>query len=372
APPKWTPPTLPIAVSKDSGVYFIDTNSSKVPSCPFTPLFQALHIMQPDFNFTPIDILTSRNSLRKLLNFVSNNVKESFRIDLQLINNTTLALFRHERNARQIIRGSGDSGYGHSFESAFTTPEPGLEDSCAYHRALRYKLGDLDCVIQFEVDAWCDDGVCAADSTATPGAAGKLDVSLVASPRATHHAVSTVGAIASSLSQLSITETPFRQQQHAPSGGGGWAAHHLPVSRREGRSAVAPSQLAEIKTRGGRKPLQLGKMLPQLWFGRTPHLLVGMHEAGDGTFGRVDGIDAAARFPAWEAQNQGALRALVGVLARLREVVRSPAVGESGVAVVVCDCKVKPASLDVLLPAEGSKRRVVPEEFVREFWRAGS
>jgi len=80
-PPQWTPVTLPITLRKDSGKHFIDQNAFRAPAYPFEPMFAALDVMKPSFEFGGVDIVTNRNSLRKLLNFASGFVPESFRIE---------------------------------------------------------------------------------------------------------------------------------------------------------------------------------------------------------------------------------------------------------------------------------------------------
>ncbi|KAF2182273.1 hypothetical protein K469DRAFT_790384 [Zopfia rhizophila CBS 207.26] len=56
-----------------------------------------------------------------------------------------------------MIHGSVNSGYGHNFEKAFTKDMEGLEES-GHHRVIRYYMGDFNCVVRFEVDAYYDDG----------------------------------------------------------------------------------------------------------------------------------------------------------------------------------------------------------------------
>ncbi len=45
------------------------------------------------------------------------------------------------------------SGWGRNFERTFTKFPPGSGESTGHHRVLRYPLGDLNCVVRFEVDA---------------------------------------------------------------------------------------------------------------------------------------------------------------------------------------------------------------------------
>lgn len=326
---------LPVALLKDSGAYFIDLNGYKIPSCPFTPLFSALRIMRSSFDFTAVDLLTNRNSLRKLLSFTSNKVTDSFRIDLHMVRDT-LVMVRHERSMRQIIHGSKNSGCGHTFEAAFTTPEKGLEGSLGHHRIINYVLGDVNCVVQFEVDAWYEAG-----ETSTP-IPFVLDENLL-----------------SSITNVSLGESA--PQKHA-----------LPASTdlsviQHGRN-ITSSKLAEIKTRGPNS-LQMNKLMPQLWLGRTPYLLVGMHEKGSGVFNRVEIVDAAAKFPRWEKQNQDSLRTLSGLIAELKRISRET---DDGSCIITCDHTIKPPQLKIFAPSNKGKKFSLPEEFIHMFWRDGA
>ncbi|OCL08668.1 hypothetical protein AOQ84DRAFT_318011 [Glonium stellatum] len=335
APPKWTPPQLPHSLPKDSGMYHIDENGSKAPDFPFLPLFKSLRVMRPLFNFASVDLLANRNSLRKLTNFAMGKVNQSFRIDLYVVQ-TTLVMVRHERNTIELVPGSKDSGYGHNFEDAFTTPEPGLEGNRGHHRVVQYLLGDLRCVVQFEVDAWYEAGAgdSGADASTAPAASG-------------------VDSLLPSLGQLSVTEpsTGKRPQR---------AGSDLAVVQC-GRT-VPSCKLAEVKTNGQ----NIARVMQQVWFGRTPYLLGGVRRK-EGVFTGVELTDVGSRFPKWEAENQKSLRKLSRLIAELKAVAMK---SKTGACVVTCDKAVKPARLDIFEPSFKAKTRTVPEEFVREFWRA--
>lgn len=62
----WADRQLPYTVKPDSGVGYIDQNAAHtLPSInPLEPLFLAIDIVAPDFDFGAIDIVTDRNNLR--------------------------------------------------------------------------------------------------------------------------------------------------------------------------------------------------------------------------------------------------------------------------------------------------------------------
>lgn len=264
---------MPVALPKDQGIYFVDQNAALAPKFPFEPLFRATASMSPSFRFDDIDVLANRNSLRKLLDFSAGRRPDSFRLNLHLIHRT-LVIERCEKRARQRIHGSHNPVWGKTFEDAFTKYPAGLEDSTSHHRALRYRLGELQCVVQFEVDACYDTKSEACDGS---------------------------GPLALSMENLSLNDGPEENQA---------------IIRPPGHGAPMVQEMAaEVKTASKLK--SVSKNLPQVWFGRTPWLIVGHH--AHGTFKELRVTNAAAQFADWESRNQTDLRMLVAVLGQLRE-----------------------------------------------------
>ncbi|KAF6813208.1 hypothetical protein CSOJ01_04719 [Colletotrichum sojae] len=334
--PIWQNVPLPIRIPKDEGTYFIDQNASRVPEFPFEPLFRATASMNPSFRFDDVDVLVNRNSLRKLLDFSAARRQDSFRINLHLVGRT-LVVERCERSARDLIRGSQNAGFGHSFEAAFTKHPDGLEDSAAHHRALKYQLGNLTCVVRFEVDACYrrDD-----DDT---------DV------------------MTSSMESLSVGNSAGGGAEGGK--GKGAAAKEIEATDTGGPSlATAPmaqSLAAEIKTLKVGKPKNMGTIMPQQWFGRTPWLVMGRHT--DGYFKEVKITDTGSNFGDWEDRQQDNLRKLVAVLARLREAVEANG-GEHCVA--ICEKTTAPPVIRVF--PSTVDRKAVPYDLRRQLWNSTS
>lgn len=276
--------------------------------------------MNPSFRFNDVDVLANRNSLRKLLDFVAGRQQDSFRLNL-FLEHRTLVIERCERNARQLIRGSQTAGWGRSFEGTFTKYPAGLEDSVAHHRALRYQLGELSCVVRFEVDA----------CYGSPSEQGER------SSQSLDLAMRNL-AIGDGLAETPAAARPM--DQRAP--------------------PMVQEMAAEIKTASKHK--SLGQFLPQLWFGRTPWLIVGRHS--EGTFQEVKITDAAAAFADWETRRQADLRRLVAILVRLRKAVEENG-GEPCVA--LCE-KATPPAIRVF-PMEAD-RKAAPDHLRQRLWNA--
>ncbi|KAJ0158215.1 hypothetical protein CTA2_12064 [Colletotrichum tanaceti] len=280
----WKGVTLPLTISPDEGTFFIDQNTALMPQHPFEPMFRAAAAMGRDVSFDDVDVVTNRNSLRKLLDFCSPRSQESFRLHLHLVRDT-LIIERCEKHTREFVAGS-TRGWGRNFEKASTAFPPNLTESHGHHRTLRYALGALECAVQFEVDASFD------PDYDEPAASKEPDV------------------LGLAMEKLSI---------QAPKPATDNGARDLQVETAyRGARVMSQSTAAEIKSAAKTRPL--GWRMPQLWFGRTPWLIVGQH--ADGTFHDVKVTDAAAHFAEWEATHQTALRKLAAVLGELRAAVR--------------------------------------------------
>ncbi|GJC99095.1 geranylgeranyl pyrophosphate synthetase [Colletotrichum higginsianum] len=310
-----------MTLSADKGTYFIDQNTSLMPQHPFEPMFRAAASMSQDMSFDDIDIVTNRNSLRKLLDFCSPRSQESFRLHLHLVRNT-LIVERCEKHAREFVDGS--RGWGRNFEKASTAFPPNLTESQGHHRTLRYSLGALKCAVQFEVDA-------SFDPNGEPVASKDL------------------GPLDLAMEKLSI-QTPEPATKNG--------ARDLQVETTYREAMVMPqSTTAEIKSAAKVRPLSW--RMPQLWFGRTPWLIIGHH--ADGKFHDVKITEAAAHFTDWEKKQQTALRKLATVLGELRAAVRgnegrySAAVFERG-------------SGSIRVFDLTSNRQAVPEDLRKKLW----
>jgi len=207
---------------------------------------------------------------------------------------------------------------GPEFEKAFTKYPPEVDNRSGHHRVLCYPLGGLNCVVRFEVDACYG-----------PEEAGSLDELLEATPPA--------------MDRLSVADSSTNDTE--------------PTADCQARP-MPQSTAAEIKTRS--QPQGIGAYLPQLWFGRTPWLIVGYHR--NGTFNEVKISHAEARFAEWEDKNQTALCRLVTVLARLGEAVKN----KSSNCVAVC-CK---GSASPVIKVFGSttNKQALPRDLIQKFW----
>lgn len=319
--PHWQELPLPQVVPQDRDMKDVAKSLAgwQKTKYPFEQVFQATQLMNPEFRFSDVDVLTTRNSLRKLLDFCCNRSQDSFRINLTLVRNTLLI----EQHDNKFML-SQNLGWGHGFERTFTKFPPGLEDSTSHDRFLRYPVGALNCIVGFEVDA------CYKQHDETS------------------EEIDTQGLKSLTLQEPSLASSPPESS----------TSNSNPPGQPTRANVMQQSTAAELKSSSKNK--SLNSVLPQLWFGRTPWLITGHHIAG--TFDKISVTDAAAHFERWETERQLDLQKLATVLVELRDAVRKnegkgcAAVYEKGVGARV----IKVCALD--------KSRKVPDDIVRSFW----
>lgn len=89
----------------------------------------------PKFDWSSVDFVADRNSLRKLVAW-ANNKSGCWRIDTQLAGSKTVLLSTCPRTTKQTSGWS--ESYGYSFEKACTQPAPGCESGTGHHRIVTY------------------------------------------------------------------------------------------------------------------------------------------------------------------------------------------------------------------------------------------
>jgi len=256
--------------------------------------------MHPNFNMKPIGLVTDRNSLRKLLQFVSGKVPKSWRIDVDVIEDT-MFFTRWEENQILLITGARDSGYGHEFEKAFLSLDSNLQEISGHHRIIRYNLAGIECLVRFEVDGYIDDGLGIDSGT------------------------STVDDLDQALSGLYVHDST-NAFVSPPAG-------EVKVIQR-GR-LVENNTTLELKSRSGN--LKLQEIMPQLWISQTRQLFVGRHKEGLVEM-EPERLDMEEHFPAWESSNQEHLRTMIGLISEIKETVKST---KAAKCMVVCKMEEK-------------------------------
>lgn len=274
SPRLWAPPKFPKRVPKDTGRVFISQNAARHPQSPLEPLFRALLLAQPAFDFRDVDLVTDRNNIRKLLTFVNPKLDKypikPFTINVEVCHNTVL-FDRVVPTPETIVRPNQFVGYGHNLEEAFTANR--VDGSTGHHRVVSYTFNGLNLIVRHETDAFRSPGPAPAH---TP-----------------------------------VTDPPPRPRPAAPGSA-------LMVT--EAGSEVPLEWTMELKTHGASNPIDLNHVIPQLWVSQTPNLVLAFHR--DGRF-RVPPTDRVTnKISKWQKENYNDLRALGELIKRIISVVK--------------------------------------------------
>jgi hypothetical protein len=292
SPALWSPPNAPQRLKKDSGLVYIAQNSARHPESPVEPLFRALYVVQPSFNIRSTDVVTERNSMRKLLAFVSGregtgNPFQAFTIKIEAVRNTIILCWT-ESATHEFIGPDEFKGYGHEFEKKYTTDQ--VQGSTGHHRIISYRFGGLSFIICHETDGYADQSKTMRPyrkAEEIPGLSTPLGTVPPSVASQTNSLVPAVG------SRLIVKE----DGQQVPIG--------LTI---------------EIKTRIAHKPILIENIAPQLWASQTPKLVRAYHQGG--LFQRPQFDDVATEIKSWEERNQSDLKKLAALIQKIVVVVR--------------------------------------------------
>ena len=393
-PARWTPPPLPAWLTPDSGLYFIDQNGYRNPASPLEPALLALFTLHPTFDPNPIDIISDRNNLRKLMRFVRARKHKKFMRDFKIyveVVNKTVLLTRWETITSHVITENDFGGFGHSFERDFTKHTQGLEESSAHNRLASYNFGGLNIMVRFSADAFLSSKTAtkvnsptigATAAASSPRANGLQDIvphndRTIDHPKAQSYTKKTgltgrgneaqveLGAtkhnkpegklngvkpgkvlqvqstlldtddLASFLATtLTLEQTPKPKPQpptRAPEAL--QLQSKLQVIKRG--MLMPQDRVVEIKTRPENKRIDLTDQIPQLWFSGTSNLYVGYHQMGNITSVDTEAMGAKA-MAMWEAQeeNQADLAKLKVLLQEIVNLARNSKEGKGQLAAV--------------------------------------
>lgn len=127
---------FPTRVPADQGLRYIDQNSARMgPNIsPLAPLFAAVDHMGKGDSLSSYDMISDRNTLRKLLRWVTGSAQEKdFRIDVETVGKTCVFTRREAQDSESV---SGFWGYGKNYVKDATYPARGAPDAVGHHRII--------------------------------------------------------------------------------------------------------------------------------------------------------------------------------------------------------------------------------------------
>lgn len=122
---------------------YVDQNAARMGSkgSPLNPLFAALKAMNKTEEIADHDLITDRNSLRKLFRWASGSADEKdFRIDVERVGETCVFTRREDHDVEYIKE---FRGFGQSYKDEATTPAKECETATGHHRIVSMVRGVL-------------------------------------------------------------------------------------------------------------------------------------------------------------------------------------------------------------------------------------
>ncbi|KAG6101925.1 hypothetical protein E4U30_000702 [Claviceps sp. LM220 group G6] len=274
SPRFWSPPDIDVRLPKDSGLYYVTENAARLPGSPVAPLFAALFTTNPSFDVRPLDIISDRNFIRRLLWFVNpgsdGDAAEPFTMKLELVGNTLL-FGRHETAVTRQIAPNRYHGYGYEFEKAYTTKQ--IADSTSHYSIISYRFCGLNMMIRCQTD-----GFASMKRGTDVSCGGFLDRFIPPRERAEPTA------------DISLKEVKVMKKG----------------------KTIPLESIVEIMTCTKLRSLEFDDIAPQLWMSQTPKLVRAYHSGG--LFSKPGVEYVGFKVQKWERENQydlGTLGALI-------------------------------------------------------------
>jgi hypothetical protein len=302
-PPVWHVPAITPHLKPDTGTCYVDQNLDRNPWSPLEPLIRAIITTHPDFDFNGLDIVTDRWPIRRLLEFVG-GAADDFEFGLEVLGKAVL-FTRMEKQSRQLISPGTFQGYRRAFEEAYTKIPSSAQGSTSHHRVIRYRIGSLQLLVRFAVDAYLQEEIPGHIKSASKDIYEPKDL------------VTFMKATSLSTDAPSIDTTP-----EAPG-----------VTVVRGGQVIAHSALLELTTRFkfARVPFDIENKFPDLWLSQMQHYVVAFHQnVGTKWSRQKSGLARLAEFKdieikhisedhlrSWEESNQTDIRKLVMVLQQI-------------------------------------------------------
>ncbi|KAG6111041.1 hypothetical protein E4U13_005088 [Claviceps humidiphila] len=276
SPPLWTPSATDVRLPKDFGLYNISENAVRLPRSPMAPIFTATFTTNPSFDVRPMDVISDRHNIRKLLSFIdpgSERYKnKKFNLKLEVVRNTLL-LSRHEKAVTCYFGRNIFHGHGHEFEKAYTTNQ--IHRSAGHYRIISYCFCGLNFLIRHETD----------------------------------------GFVSPNEGLLGQSKSPFPSSSRRAQPTKNTSLQNVTVLHKG--NIVPLESTLEIKTCNKRRLLEFRHVASQLWVSQTPQLVRAYYD--EGCFSQPQVEDVGEEIREWERNNQKNLR-ILGAL--IQEIIR--------------------------------------------------
>ncbi|KZO93595.1 hypothetical protein CALVIDRAFT_600566 [Calocera viscosa TUFC12733] len=330
-PPTWCPPSAGFTVPPDSTPEYVERNHAQSVVWGTETILQCVKLLEPEFDLSSVDVVTSRHNLRKLLRFVMASAMEDyFRIDAEVVGET-LILMRWQP-AEIPITSVQFRGYGANFKRECTKLV--RPDAPNNYRTVTYELGGLKFIVGSHVDGQLQ--VTSMEKMLSESANPEI-----ASPKTTdpEHLFEVFTALPGSAPD---TIMAFKDS----------TLHYA-----ESGTLCPDSATMELHTRSGVRSFEYFDAYSQLFLSQTQYLVVGRHNRGKFTMpAEIRSLDDPF-FDEQKPRLQAALKKLVAVLKEMKRIARDKGKGRP-VAFVF-----EGSTLDVM----SFNRRPLPDHIIKLF-----
>ena len=295
-PPIWSPPSDTPGLKPDSGTRYVDQNKDRMPNSPLEPLICAIQAHRPEFDFSAVDVITDRRSIRQLYGFISGDPK-GFMFGIESVGDT-IVLTRDEPKSRQTMPPNKFIGYRQSFEEAYTKLHPVAQGSTSHHRLITYTLGGLRFLVRSGTDGY------------RPPAAGDLQDAFLGGHTSEEQYTKNIKSL-SLQKALPSTATALSPDE---------------LLLKKGGFDIPQSAVFELSTHAAAKPSIIESKMADLYFSQTPCFVEASFRSSGPAYdlpsqrARFEDIkihDVTQSSQRWEKNHQDELRKLIDLLKQM-------------------------------------------------------
>jgi hypothetical protein len=297
---------------------------------PLQLTLQAVHLDKPEYPLADVDIVTSADTLLRLLDFIRGRGKPQT-ILVELRGKT---VFLHQWDGNKIWC-SRYMKRARAFVENYTTLDESVDGSALHQRILEYDIQGLKCLVRCNVEGYLPERVSQTDHPAAVSTQSESEINQPepGQPRTIQDETET--NLTDAAADETETEAPledvdaealarsiesrfgFREQVRT-----GISLKELWIQR--GGRHIPQDALFDVATyeayRAGGAEGQIKKDLPRAWMARVPYLIIGY--ANGTRFTRIRHEDMRERFEHWETANALELARFAALLQYLVEFAR--------------------------------------------------
>ena len=296
APPIWSPPSNAPALKPDAGARYVDQNADRMPHSPVEPFIQAILSQRPAFDFSGVDVITDRRTLRQLYGF-SGGERKGFEFGLEVVGDTAV-FTRLEPRSRETIAPNAFAGYRQSFEEAYTKLHPAAKGSTSHSRLVTYTIRGLRFLVRSGTDAY------------RPDVVGQLSTPQSSERHGSEEFAKNIKTLSLDKKTASMSATP--------------ASNELQVIK--GGFEVSQTAVLELSTHTATKPSIIEDKLVDLYLAQTPCFVEATFRSSGpwndlmalrARFRDINITDTRQQIMEWEKNHQSELRKLVNIVEQI-------------------------------------------------------